>query len=1081
MNKFFVFFISFLILFASCSSDIENTGTNNNETNASGKISGTVIYSNVAENQNGGIVVTLDKTDGLNTTAVSKSITNRSLVNSSRTVVSSSTTSADGSYSFSGLEAGTYTVYAVSSYSKEKAVYTNVVVRAAETTVVDALKLIATGSITGTITIDGNYSGNTGFLVFVAGTSFMAMTDDAGNYEISGVPAGKGYQIVATKNGVLHNLSSNVTVNANGTASMSDNVFTTTELEKGLKGETGTTGKDGVDGEDGISMVWLGSFDSSDEIENPKYLNAYFNTTDGCSYIYNGSEWTLLARSGANGADGKDGTSGSGTTIISSGLTSSIGSYAIATLLSTEELTKQDVTITVNITEENLSKVGFVYSESQIDWSNSKSVLTNASFTAITADSEGKYKITAGANGYYTVVARNNEGYVVATEDQISNIDKTAPAGVSGLTAKYTSNTKKITVTWTNPTDSDLDYISLSYTKGGTVVVTDFHTTSPYALNDVEVDGSEYLFSVKAVDKTGNFSSVQMVNVTPAEGVGVQAIRLDRYHFAYNDSNQNITAVATLSNADLLSDDAVVKFQVKDPNGTVTNTVATFDKTAGTATATITAPSASSNFDIYDYYDMYYYSMTYTVLCKIADETADTNHTARFNVSGLAYLENIELSNNGRNFSGAKVQIAVSNVTSSTTEFVKIEGWNLDLTIPSIQLYDSKGVGYFDEPILVDTSSIIWTAENGENSQVIYAEIPVPMTEETYTVKVLFNEVVQERSSRTLQVYGVPKFTSFTIPLVSCIKEDNIVKATIIGKNFDTPDTDLSNFTATCTSKASIVANTSFTKINDTMLTVSFIIPGTAGEYDVTVSYGSQSITSTLKVQDFSTYTYNTGYVLLSDGTIIPYNANNLTFTDEQKAMAVGVAIGTNEYGVPVGWLGIHNSSEGTNRGRYSWSKSNKNFEDIICTPNVSNQSSSTSIATFSGDTDGSDNWAYICSVDPEGTADSATNYPAFNYVNNYATTFGLTGDYATGWYMPSIAELSCIFQNVAVLNTVLVALGGTTLRDDDYWSSSQYVGYSQSYALDVNFGSGYIYSTRYYNIWGKNDSWYVCCMRKFD
>ena len=119
MNKFFVFFISFLILFASCSSDIENTGTNNNETNASGKISGTVIYSNVAENQNGGIVVTLDKTDGLNTTAVSKSIASRSLVNSSRTIISSSTTSADGSYSFSGLEAGTYTVYAVSSYSKE--------------------------------------------------------------------------------------------------------------------------------------------------------------------------------------------------------------------------------------------------------------------------------------------------------------------------------------------------------------------------------------------------------------------------------------------------------------------------------------------------------------------------------------------------------------------------------------------------------------------------------------------------------------------------------------------------------------------------------------------------------------------------------------------------------------------------------------------------------------------------------------------------------------------------------------------------------------------------------------------------
>ena len=231
--------------------------------------------------------------------------------------------SADGSYTFEGLQAGTYTVYAASSYSSERAVCTNVVVRATETTVADVLKLTATGSITGTVTIDGNASGNTGFLVFVAGTSYMAMTDNAGNYVISGVPAGKGYQVVATKNGVIHNLSSSVTVTANGSATMANNNFTSTELDTngkdgadGKDGINGTDGKDGIDGTDGkdgidgISMVWLGEFDSADEIENPKYLNAYFNKTDGCSYIYTGTKWTLLARSGANGTQGEKGDSG---------------------------------------------------------------------------------------------------------------------------------------------------------------------------------------------------------------------------------------------------------------------------------------------------------------------------------------------------------------------------------------------------------------------------------------------------------------------------------------------------------------------------------------------------------------------------------------------------------------------------------------------------------------------------------------------------------------------------------------------------------------------------------------------------
>ena len=58
------------------------------------------------------------------------------------------------------------------------------------------------------------------------------------------------------------------------------------------------------------SIVWKGSFASADEIENPQYLWAYYNTTDGCSYIYDGEKWTLLASAGKNGADGLDGQNG---------------------------------------------------------------------------------------------------------------------------------------------------------------------------------------------------------------------------------------------------------------------------------------------------------------------------------------------------------------------------------------------------------------------------------------------------------------------------------------------------------------------------------------------------------------------------------------------------------------------------------------------------------------------------------------------------------------------------------------------------------------------------------------------------
>ena len=305
---------SLLVLLFSCNHEI-GVGLGTDNSVATGNILGTVQYSNADKNQNGGIMITLDKTDGLHTAAVTKSAVSRSIVDSSRTVVSSSYTSEDGSYSFSNLEPGTYTVYASSAYSKERAVYTNAVVRANETTTVASINLTATGSIIGRIQIDWQSYGNTGFLVFVAGTSFMAMTDDSGNYTISDVPAGKSYQVVASKNGVIHNLSSYVTVNANKSTKLSNAYFTSSELEAGLKGDKGDKGESGEKGSDGASMVWLGSFASDEEIyENgiyPEYLNAYFNTTDGCSYIYIGDAgWTLLARSGIQGEKGDDGEKG---------------------------------------------------------------------------------------------------------------------------------------------------------------------------------------------------------------------------------------------------------------------------------------------------------------------------------------------------------------------------------------------------------------------------------------------------------------------------------------------------------------------------------------------------------------------------------------------------------------------------------------------------------------------------------------------------------------------------------------------------------------------------------------------------
>ena len=229
------------------------------------------------------------------------------------------------------------------------------------------------------------------------------------------------------------------------------------------------------------------------------------------------------------------------------------------------------------------------------------------------------------------------------------------------------------------------------------------------------------------------------------------------------------------------------------------------------------------------------------------------------------------------------------------------------------------------------------------------------------------------------------------------------------------------------------------------------------------------------KINAIGTVTYTADCKKKVDAARTAYDANR-TFTEDQKSKAIGVMYGFKEDGAPAGWLGLHNSVSGTNSDYYMWAKGgttgySTKFTDIICRPSQSG-SGAADTATFDDDTDGSDNWAKICSQDSTAS-ENAANYPAFDYVNKYATTFSLTGTYAAGWYMPSLAELAYIYRNKTTLNAVLQALGGTQLASAYYWSSSQGHDYSNK-ARYLDFSDGNLYSGR------KDGLLRVCCVRAF-
>ena len=152
--------------------------------------------------------------------------------------------------------------------------------------------------------------------------------------------------------------------------------------------------------------------------------------------------------------------------------------------------------------------------------------------------------------------------------------------------------------------------------------------------------------------------------------------------------------------------------------------------------------------------------------------------------------------------------------------------------------------------------------------------------------------------------------------------------------------------------------------------------------------------------------------------------------------------------------MGVHRSDEPLQWASDDSAGYAANFTDTVCTQE--------SDFGFLGDTDGEDNWKAICDQESEDTADAEVNYPAFHFVNAYASNYNLSGKMASGWYMPSIAELCKIYQNREAVNNSLqhiyrldeqAAMNG--LETNWYWSASQ-AGSEDDYAWFVHYFNGY-------------------------
>ena len=129
-------------------------------------------------------------------------------------VSASGTTDSNGTYSFTSLAAGTYTITAIVGSTIEGLQSTTVSV-ARNAVAAPDLVFTPLGSINGVATL-GTSTGNAGIAVTVQGTSSVALTNDVGAYVLRNIPVGS-QAVVASYPGYVSATAANVSVAYGGT------------------------------------------------------------------------------------------------------------------------------------------------------------------------------------------------------------------------------------------------------------------------------------------------------------------------------------------------------------------------------------------------------------------------------------------------------------------------------------------------------------------------------------------------------------------------------------------------------------------------------------------------------------------------------------------------------------------------------------------------------------------------------------------------------------------------------------------------------------------------------------------------
>lgn len=650
------------------------------------------------------------------------------------------------------------------------------------------------------------------------------------------------------------------------------------------------------------------------------------------------------------------------------------------------------------------------------------------------------------------------------------NSDKTPPADVTELTA--INKDASVLLTWVDAKDEDIYGYEVTWNKSAASESNSMMVAPGakgcYITN--LTNETEYTFTVKSVDTSGNKSQGVTISITPSI-IEKSALEITLEPNTTERTNKDVVITVNVT-TDAASEIKKIAYTI----GTESNIDTVLAGTDITEAKEITA-TENTTFTVAVLDSAGLKEMAFITLSNI-DKTAPTqvanvmpDYSRSDNAIKLSWTNPTD-----KDFAGT--EIVYGKTESEETTTLIFDKNTTSATINNIADDDSEytiaiktkdDLGNLGEAKTVTVVAVtgetpvtaIIDAANNTATAIITAPVPESPTNNgtTYTVKVMADDILSDTTANFV-VSTPADVTSIALSETQItVGTQESVTATITGTNFDIRgvtkvkllDSNKDEYTES-TVTVPLESNSGKTKF-----TANIPLPTEKGTYTVAVFFDDVKDTTTTTLEMQLESTCKVGDIILTDGSKVSVN-DIATYTIDENNKPIGVvAMISYVNGVPTPKvIGLKKSAS-----KLMWAPSSttghiEEFTNIVCTPSQF-YSGAALTATFTGDTDGSDNWSEICARDRTGTANAATNYPIFNFANNYGTTAGLTGTgYENGWYIPSIAELCEVYKNKEVIQTSLTKASGFTIGTNSYWSSSQDASYYY-YAYLVNFNAGYV------------------------